>query len=100
MNIGTRPPSNVPEFAEMMKRCDGDLPSMSTLSEIQNAVETLPQKQKLALLHFLEQRLRPSVDMQTRAVLIEEGDAAVLAVPPGAPIITPENNKRMLEAWP
>jgi hypothetical protein len=32
--------------------------------------------------------------------LVRQGDDVLLGAPPGAPAMTPENVKRMLEDWP
>jgi hypothetical protein len=73
---------------------------MSTLAEIQAAVEALPPEQKEELLRFLAARLRASQAQPRRARLIRQGDDVLLEAPPDAPPMTPENVRRMLEDWP
>ena len=73
---------------------------MSTLAEIESAAEALPPEQKEELVRFLTARLRPANPQLRKARLVREGDDAFLEAPPGAPPMTPENIKRMLEDWP
>jgi hypothetical protein len=73
---------------------------MSTLAEIEAAAETLPLEQKEELLRFLIARLRPSDSQPRKARLVREGDDVFLETPPGAPPMTTENVKRMLEDSP
>jgi hypothetical protein len=73
---------------------------MSTLLEIEAASEALPPEQKAQLVRFLAARLLPSDRQSRKARLVREGDDALLAAPPGAPPMTPESVKRMLEDWP
>jgi len=70
---------------------------MSTLIEIEAAAETLPPEQKEELVRFLTARLGPSVPQPRKARLVREGDDLLLEAPPGAPPMTPENVKRMLD---
>jgi len=73
---------------------------MSTLIEIEAAADALPPDQKTELIRFLTARL-PSEDNQSRkARLVREGDDVFLEAPPGAPPMTAENVKRMLQDWP
>jgi hypothetical protein len=73
---------------------------MSTLAEIEAATEALGRKEKEELLRFLAARLR-RVDMPlAKARLVRDGDDVLLEAPPGAPPMTPEVVKRMLEDWP
>jgi hypothetical protein len=73
---------------------------MSTLAEIEAAAETLGRKEKEELVRFLAARLR-RVDMPSaKARLVRDGDDVLLEAPPGAPPMTPEVVKRMLEHWP
>ena len=73
---------------------------MSTLIEIEAASEALPPEQKEELVRFLTARLRPSDLQPLKARLVREGDDVFLEAPPGAPPMTTENVKRMLEDWP
>jgi hypothetical protein len=73
---------------------------MSTLLEIEAAAETLPAEQKEELVRFLTARLQP-VETQRRARLVAGPDGTLLLeAPPGAPPMTTENVKRMLEDFP
>jgi hypothetical protein len=73
---------------------------MSTLAEIQAAVEALPPEQKEELLRFLAARLGSSQRAPRKARLIRRGDDVLLEASPDAPPMTPENVRRMLEDWP
>jgi hypothetical protein len=73
---------------------------MSTLIEIEAAADALTPEQKEKLFRFLAARLRPSVSPPRKARLVREGDDVLLEAPPGAPIMTTESVKRMLEDWP
>jgi hypothetical protein len=73
---------------------------MSTLVEIEAAAEALTPEQKVELVRFLSARLQASDSDPRRARLVRQGDDALLEAPPGAPAMTPENVKRMLEDWP
>jgi uncharacterized membrane protein len=73
---------------------------MSTLLEIEAASEALPPDQKEELVRFLTARLHSSVPQSHKARLVRDGDDAFLEAPPGAPSMTVENVKRMLEDWP
>ena len=71
-----------------------------SLAEIEAASEALPREQKVELVHFLAARLRSAPPQSQRARLVRQGDDALLEAPPGAPPMTPDNVKRMLEDWP
>jgi hypothetical protein len=73
---------------------------MSTLFEIEAASEALPLEQQAELVRFLTARLRPSVPSSRQARLVREGNDVFLEAPPGAPPMTTENVKRLLEDWP
>ena len=73
---------------------------MTSLAEIEAAAEELPTEQKEELIRFLSMRLRRSEPQPGRARLVRDGDDALLEAPPGAPPMTPENVKQMLEDWP
>jgi hypothetical protein len=73
---------------------------MSTLLEIEAASEALPPEQKEQLVRFPTARLRPSDAQSRKARLVREGEDVFLEAPPGAPPMTTENVKRMLEDWP
>ena len=73
---------------------------MSTLAEIEAAAEALPPEQKEELIRFLTARTRQAGSKAGKARLIRRGDDLLLEAPPGAPPMTPENVKRMLEDWP
>ena len=73
---------------------------MSTLLEIEAAAEALPPEQKEELFRFLAARLHHSDTRPQKARLVREGDDVLLEAPPGAPPMTPENVRAMLEDWP
>ena len=73
---------------------------MSTLPEIEAAAEALGQEEKEALFRFLALRLH-RVDVPTgKARLVRENGDVLLEAPPGAPPMTSETVKRMLEEFP
>jgi hypothetical protein len=71
-----------------------------TLTEIEAAAEALPAQEQAELVRFLTQRLGSCTAPSSRARLVREGDDALLEAPAGAPPMTPENVKRLLEDWP
>lgn len=73
---------------------------MSKLLEIKAAAEALPPEQKAELFRFLGAHLRSAVPQPQKARLVRQGGDALLEAPPGAPPMTPENVKRLLEDWP
>jgi hypothetical protein len=73
---------------------------MSTLLEIEAASDALPPEQKEELVRFLTARLRHPETHSRNARLVREGDDVFLEAPPGAPPMTTENIKQMLEDWP
>ena len=73
---------------------------MSTLREIEAAAVALPPDQREELLRFLTGNLcAPSKQLEKPRV-VREGDDVLLEAPPGAPPMTAESVKRMLEDWP
>jgi len=74
---------------------------MSTLLEIEAASEALPPEQKEELVRFLTVRLRP-VEKSARGARLVEGPngTLLLGAPPGAPPMTTEIVKQMLEDFP
>jgi len=73
---------------------------MSTLLEIEAAAEALPPAQQEELVRFLTARLRHSAPQLRKARVLKDGDDVLLEAPLGAPLMTPENVKQMLEDWP
>ena len=73
---------------------------MSTLLEIEAAAEALPPEQKEKLLRFLAECLRAPEPGLRKARLVREGEDVLLEAAPGAPAMTVETVKRMLEDWP
>jgi len=71
---------------------------MSTLAEIEAAVDTLPTPQQMTLLRHLETKLRKA--SATAARLVLEGGQPVLVAPPGAPPMTPDMVKAALADFP
>jgi len=74
---------------------------MRTLLEIEAASEVLPPEQKVELVRFLTARLRP-VEKSARGARLVAGPngTLLLEAPPGAPPITTETVKQMLEDFP
>ena len=74
---------------------------MYTLTKIEAAAEALPAEQKEELFRFLAARLR-RIEPPARGARLVEGPSGTLLLeaPPGAPPMTPENVRRMLEDWP
>jgi hypothetical protein len=74
---------------------------MSTLVEIEAAAEALPPEQKMELIRFLEAGLRP-VRRPLRGARLVGGPAGTLLLeaPPGAPAMTTETVKQLLEDFP
>ncbi len=74
---------------------------MSTLAEIEAAAEALGPQEKEELFRFLAVRLqRRSAEAGEKARLVRENGDALLEASPGAPSMTPETVKRMLEDFP
>ena len=73
---------------------------MNTLAEIEAAAESLPPEQKEELLRFLTARVHVAGEEPHKARLVRRDNDVLLEAPPGAPPMTPENVKRMLEDWP
>jgi hypothetical protein len=75
---------------------------MSTLLEIETAAEKLPPEEKQALLQHLAAHLGIGLPESPAppARLVRRGDDVLLEAPPGAPPMTPQSVKRMLENWP
>jgi hypothetical protein len=73
---------------------------MSTLLEIEAAAEALPAEQQQELVRFLTARLQSlAVPRRARLVAGPKG-TLLLEAPPGAPPMTTENVKRLLEDFP
>ena len=70
---------------------------MSTLAEIETAAEALPPEQKEELIRFLAARSRPANSQPGKSRLVRQGDDLLLEAPPGAPPMTTESIKRMLD---
>ena len=74
---------------------------MSTRAEIEAAAEALPPEQKEELVRFLSARLRPLEKFARGARLVEGPNGTLLLeAPPGAPPMTTETVKQMLEDFP
>jgi hypothetical protein len=74
---------------------------MSTLLEIEAATEALPPEQKVDLFRFLATRIRPIGKSVGGARLVEGPNGTMLLeAPPGAPPMTTEAVKQMLEDFP
>ncbi len=74
---------------------------MSTLLEIEAAAEALPPEQKAELVRFLNGFLPPTEQVNRSARLVKGPDGTLLLeAAPGAPPMTTEIVKRMLEDFP
>jgi hypothetical protein len=73
---------------------------VSTLAKIQAATETLPLDQQEELYRLLGARLHPTRPRLRKARRVRQGGDTLLAAQSGAPPMTAENVKRMLEDWP
>ena len=74
---------------------------MSTLAEIEAAAERLSPEQKAELIRFLNARLQQATSNSRRARLVHGPDGTLLLeAPPGAPPMTPEFVKQLLEDFP
>jgi hypothetical protein len=76
------------------------LRTVSSLAKIQAATESLPQEEQEELYRILDARLHPPSPQLSRARLVRKGGDLLLEAPPGAPPMSPESVKRMLEDWP
>jgi hypothetical protein len=74
---------------------------MSTLDEIEAASDALPPEQKEELVRFLTARLRPPEKSARGARLVKGPNGTLLLEAlPGAPPMTTETVKQMLEDFP
>ena len=74
---------------------------MSTLLEIEAAAEALPPEQKAELVRFLNAQLQPADQPPRKARLVAGPNGTLLLEAPlGAPPMTTENVKQMLEDFP
>ena len=74
---------------------------MSTLAEIEAAAEALPPEQQEELFRFLTARLRQIEKPRPAATLVEGPNGTLLLeARPGAPPMTTETVKQMLEDFP
>lgn len=71
---------------------------MSTIAEIEAAVESLPAEDQWILLQRLETKMREQ--QPERARLVMENGRVVLLAPPGAPEMTPELVKAIMADFP
>jgi hypothetical protein len=74
---------------------------MSKLLEVEAAADALPPEQKEELVRFLTARLRPREKFARGARLVEGPNGTLLLeAAPGAPPMTTEIVKQMLEDFP
>jgi hypothetical protein len=74
---------------------------MTTLAEIEAATETLSLDQKKELVRFLAAQLRCAENPPNQARLVPGPEGTMLLVaPPGAPPMTTQTIKQMLEDFP
>jgi len=71
---------------------------MSTLTEIEAAVNALPWDEQMTLLRRMELKIRDAAPSRGRLVM--ENGHAVLAAPQGAPAMTPTLVKALLADFP
>jgi hypothetical protein len=71
---------------------------MSTLAEIEEAVDALPKAEQVALLRHIESKVLGVA--ATGGRLVMENGRAVLVAPPDAPAMTPELVKAQLADFP
>ncbi|MGI8960835.1 MAG: hypothetical protein ACR2IV_13940 [Bryobacteraceae bacterium] len=74
---------------------------MSTLTEIEAAADALRPEEKIKLIRFLTARL-PATEGRGRGARLVEGPEGTLLLqaPPGAPPMSTETVRRMLEDFP
>jgi hypothetical protein len=72
--------------------------AVSTLAEIEEAVDALPPAEQVALLRRIESKVRGTIAAGGRLVM--ENGRAVLLAPPGAPAMTPDLVKALLADFP
>ena len=73
-------------------------PAVSTLAEIEAAIDSLPQAEQVTLLRHIESKVRHAVSAS--GMLVMENGRAVLVAPPGAPTMTPELVKTLFADFP
>ena len=74
---------------------------MSKLLDVDAAAEALPPEQKEELIRFLTAHLRPSYQVARGARLVDgPSGTLLLEAPPGAPPMTTEAVRQMLEDFP
>jgi hypothetical protein len=73
---------------------------VSTLSEIEAAAEALRPEEKEQLLRFLAARVHGTDTPSRKARVVRQDGDTLLEAAPGAPLMTPEVIRRMLEDWP
>ena len=71
---------------------------MSTLQEIEAAVDALSKAEQMALLHRIELKVRG--DSSERGELVVENGRLALTAPAGAPVMTPDLVKAILADFP
>ena len=73
---------------------------MSTLTEIEAAADALRPEDQEKLIRFLTAGLQRRRSQTPKARLVRHGGDVLLEAPPGAPPMTPEYVKRILQDWP
>jgi hypothetical protein len=71
-----------------------------SLAEIKAAADALPREQKEKLFRFLASRLNSVGTRAARARVVQENGDVLLEAPAGAPPMTAETVRRILEDWP
>jgi len=73
---------------------------MTTLAEIEQAVEALSPEDREELFRFLSRRVRPEATTTQRATVVRDGVDVLLAAAPDSPPMTPEQVRSLLDNWP
>lgn len=71
-----------------------------TLTEIEAAAKKLSRSEQEALYRFLDEQLSSREPAPREARLVQRDGDLLLEAPPGAPLMSPEQVKILLENWP
>jgi hypothetical protein len=74
--------------------------AMTTLTEIEHAVDSLSREDREELLRFLSRRLRSEESSAQRATVVRNGADVLLAAAADAPPMTPEHVRSLLDNRP
>ena len=73
---------------------------MTTLIEIERAVETLSREDREELFQFLSRRRHGEASPPQPATVVRDRADVLLAAAPDAPPMTPEHVRSLLDNWP